>query len=165
MKKVIFVRHAKSSWSYPELTDFERPLNKRGRRDAPFMGKLLLQKGWKPEIIVSSPALRAYFTARLMARELEYPLRDIVSTEDLYEASASDFLRVINNMDEKFSSVMLVGHNPGITLTVNLLSDRTIENIPTAGVAVVGFRLASWREIELHMGSLLEFEFPKKYFK
>ncbi len=165
MKQMIFVRHAKSSWDYAELSDFERPLNKRGRRDAPFMGKLIYKLGFKPQLIISSPALRAYFTARIIAREIEYPLNKLVANEDLYEATASDFLRIINNLDEKLTTVMLVGHNPGITLTVNLLGDKQIENIPTTGVAVLKFNLNSWEEIELHTGSLMAFEFPKKYLK
>jgi len=165
MKQVIFVRHAKSSWDYPELTDFERPLNKRGKRDAPFMGKLLLQLGFVPQLIVSSPALRAYFTARIIARQIDYPLEKLNTDERLYEASASDFLKVINELKNGYSSVMLVGHNPGVTIAVNLLSNKSIENIPTAGIAVVKFNLNYWEEVEIRTGNLIALEFPKKYFK
>ncbi len=165
MRRIYFVRHAKSDWGYSELSDFERPLNKRGKHDAPFMANLLNQKNIKPDLIISSPALRAYFTARTFAEGLEYPLEKIECSEKLYDSSAGSYLELINNLDESLNCVMIFGHNPDLTTIVNLLGDKRIDNVPTTGVVEVEFPVQTWAEIEMGNGKTVSFEFPKKHKK
>ncbi len=162
MKTLYLVRHAKSSWKQPELSDFERPLNKRGKNDAPFMGKLLSDKEINPELVISSPAKRASATAKIIASEINFPKEEIVLDENIYEASGRRLLEIISKTEEKYSSVMLFGHNPGLTVLHNNLSDHFIDNIPTCGVVALEFR-TSWKEIELNSAEFLFFEYPKKH--
>lgn len=165
MKTLYLVRHAKSSWDFPELTDFERPLNKRGKRDAPFMGKLLNDKNVKPELIIASPALRAYNTARIIAGRLDYPLENIETSEVIYDASVRDLTDLIQNFDNKFNSVMLFGHNPGLTSLSNLLTDKHVGNIPTCAVVGIEFDIQSWKEVKPDTGKFLFIDKPKDHFK
>lgn len=165
MKKLFLVRHAKSSWDYSDLTDFERPLNKRGRRDAPFMARLLAQQGVSPEMIISSPASRAATTARYFCESLNLSFHDISLEPKLYEASADDILNVIYGIDNSFKSIMLFSHNPGLTDLADLLLDKPIDNIPTCGIVAIGFNINSWDQISNNNSEILFFEYPKKYFK
>ncbi len=163
VKKLYLFRHAKSSWDNPDLDDFDRPLNKRGKRDAPFMGELLLEKGIKPDVLISSPAKRAYATAKVIAKKLGYPRREIQKDKKLYLASAGELLRIINELPDEYSSVMLFGHNPGLTQICNLLSNANIMNIPTSGIAEIDFEVDSWKNVIPESGKLISFEYPKKY--
>jgi len=162
MKTLYLVRHAKSSWKHPELSDFERPLNKRGKNDAPFMGKMLYDKGINPELIISSPAKRASSTAKIIASELNYDKEKIIFDKNIYEGTGRRLLEIISEIKEKYNFVMLFGHNPGLTVLSNNLSDRFIDNIPTSGVVALEFN-TSWKEIELNSAGFLFFEYPKKH--
>ncbi len=155
-KTLYIARHAKSSWDDMSLSDFERPLNKRGKRDAPFMAALLKDKGIKPDLILSSPARRAKTTAKYYHEALGGELR---FDERIYEASAMSLLYLIQEAFEKVDTLMLVGHNPGLTALNNMLSNKSIYNIPTAGVVGIIFK----EEVALHKGKQLFFEYPKKY--
>jgi phosphohistidine phosphatase len=165
MKKLFLVRHAKSSWNYSELSDFERPLNKRGRRDASFMAKLLSQQGVSPDKIVSSPANRAVTTALFFCDPLSYNFDDISLKAKLYEASSEEILDVIRNLDNSFNDVMLFAHNPGLTDLANNLIDNSIDNIPTCGIVSLNLKIKSWEEINPKNSEKIFFEYPKKYFK
>ena len=162
MKTLYLVRHAKSSWKQPELSDFERPLNKRGKNDAPFMGKLLSDKGVNPALIISSPAKRAAATAKIIASEINYPKDEIAFDENIYDAMGRGLLEIISGIDEKYNSAMLFGHNPGLTVLQNNLSGHFVDNIPTSGVVALEFN-SSWSDIELNSAKFLFFEYPKKY--
>ncbi len=162
MKTLYLVRHAKSSWKHTELSDFERPLNKRGKNNAPFMGKLLSDKGVNPELVISSPAKRASVTAKIIASEINYPEEKIVIDENIYEATGRNLLEIISGTEEKYNSVMLFGHNPGLTVLQNNLSDHFIDNIPTCGVVALEFK-TFWEEIELNSAGFIFFEYPKKH--
>ncbi|GJQ61946.1 MAG: phosphohistidine phosphatase SixA [Melioribacteraceae bacterium] len=164
MKKLYLVRHGKSSWKYRELSDFERPLNDRGRRDVPFMAQLLAKQNIKPDIIVSSPALRAYFTARTFAMILDYPLEKIVSSELIYEAGLNELIAMLSKIDNSCQSVMLTGHNPGLTVLNNTLSEQYIDNIPTSGIVALDLEIAGWNDLKADCAKTEFFEFPKKYF-
>ena len=107
MKKLFLIRHAKSSWEDFNLDDFDRPLNNRGEKDAPFMGKLLKKKKPKPDLIISSPALRTKLTAQIMAKEIGYDDK-IVFDKTIYEAPLSNLKRAINNIDNSFNSIVFV---------------------------------------------------------
>lgn len=164
MKKLYLVRHAKSSWSNPELRDYDRPLNKRGLRDAPFMGKLIGKKGIKPELLITSTAKRALITAEYFADELGYKKEEIIRDENLYEAGVRDIIKVISELDNNIVTVMLFGHNPGLTELNNYISDKEIDNIPTSAVVSLILKTGQWNQIGEGTCRLEFFEYPKKYF-
>ena len=164
MKKLYLVRHAKSSWKNHDISDKERPLNKRGKNDAPLMGKILNEKKLNPELIISSNAVRAKKTAFAIANEIDYPKEKIVLTDDIYEASTFELLKMIRKFDDAFDSVMLFGHNPALTGVYNYLIKHYIDNIPTCGVAGIEFE-DNWDKIEEESGKFLFFLYPKMYTK
>ncbi len=162
MKTLTIVRHAKSSWDNPGLSDRERPLNKRGERDAPKMGKRMHDAGIRPSLIVSSPAVRAWTTARIVAGELGYPLEFLQREKDLYLASLDRILDVIVAQDNGFNNLMIVGHNPGLTDFVNYLQPGLTSNLPTAGVVSVSIERDDWNLFERPKTELLLHDYPKK---
>ncbi len=161
MKTLTIVRHAKSSWNEPGLSDRERPLNKRGQRDAPRMGKRIADAGIRPSLIVSSPAKRAWTTAQLIAEELSYPVEFLQRENSLYLASLNDILDVIVDQDDGFNSLMVVGHNPGLTNMVNFLSPGITGNLPTAGVVSVTIDQDHWKIYEQPNTELILHDCPK----
>jgi phosphohistidine phosphatase len=163
MKILYLVRHAKSSWDRATLSDVERPLSKRGKLDAPMMGKLLASKGEPPELIISSHAKRAYSTAKRIAGELDYAKKKIVVNEDLYLADIDDFYDIIEDTPDSINILMLFSHNYGITYFANHISGENIDNIPTCGVVRVDFDTLNWNEIKNTKGKLAFFEYPKKH--
>ncbi|WP_020527447.1 SixA phosphatase family protein [Flexithrix dorotheae] len=163
MKTLYLVRHAKSSWKDISLDDFDRPLNKRGKRDAPFMGKRLKKQGIKPHLILASPAKRAKKTAKIFAREMGYPEGKIKFAKKIYEAGRNELLEVIRNQDDKINSLMLVGHNPELTSLSNYLSDYEIVNIPTSGISCIKLSIDTWNEIKLKAGEQSFFDYPKRH--
>ncbi len=162
MKILTLVRHAKSSWKDASLRDRERPLNKRGQRDAPIMGKRLHEHGIRPSLIVSSPANRAWTTAKIFAKELSYPVEFLQRDDNLYLASVDRILDVIVSQDEGFNSLMIVGHNPGFTDFANFLSPGLTHNLPTAGVVSVSIDQDHWNLYEQPKTELLVHDWPKK---
>ena len=165
MKKLYLARHAKSSWKEQDLDDFERPLNKRGKRDAPFIGQKLKEKNILPDLIISSPARRAITTAKKLAEQMGYPEEKIVEDENIYEAGGGELLSIIQRVDDKHNSLMMVGHNPAFTSLHNYIADQYIDNIPTCSVAFIELNVESWKEVEPNTGTLVDFLYPKKYFK
>ena len=162
MKRIFIVRHAKSDWRDQSLVDFDRPLSKRGKMDAPIMGELLNEKIVHPDLIISSPAKRAKKTATIVAAKIGYSEKIILLNEELYEASSNTLLKLLKNIDEKYGTVMLFGHNPGLTLLNNYLSDNYIENIPTCGIVALEFD-GKWNELDKQICKNLFFIFPKLY--
>jgi phosphohistidine phosphatase len=146
MKTLFLVRHAKSSRDDPALPDRERPLNDRGLRDAPRMGKRLAKRDVKPDLIVSSPALRALTTAQLIADEIGYACKRIVADDRLYASSPRDLLSVIRALDKKLERVMLFGHNPEFTDLAHELSAE-IGDMPTCAVAEFRFDTKAWSDV------------------
>ena len=161
MKTLYLVRHAKSSWKHPELNDFERPLNKRGRKDAPAMGQFLRRKEITPDIIISSPAVRALLTTEIISESLSYPLNLIVYSDDIYEGSLSSLFKILSGIKNKFNRTIMVGHNPGMTDLANALTNTRIDNIPTCGVFCAKLDISSWEEISENCGKMIFFEYPK----
>jgi len=147
MKTLYLIRHAKSSWKHPELDDFDRPLNKRGERDAPRMGQFLVNKGIIPNIILSSPALRASRTTKIISEILSYPNNRVTYFDDIYEANVSSLFKILSTVKSKYNSTMMVGHNPGMTAMANALTNTRIDNIPTCGVFCSELDISSWQEI------------------
>lgn len=163
MKNLILVRHAKSSWDNAGLSDMERPLNKRGKHDAPMMGRILAGKGEKPDLIISSPAKRALSTAKRISVELGYERSSIKINNSLYMADNDDFLRVIGEVKDEVSCLMIFSHNYGITDFVNSITGESISNIPTCGIVKAELNLDSWSDIINTKGKMIYFEYPKKY--
>ncbi len=162
MKTLTIVRHAKSSWKDSSLSDRERPLNKRGKRDAPVIGERIHEAGIRPSLIISSPAVRAWKTARAVARSLNYPLEFLQREPALYLASVEKILDVIRAQDNTFNNILMVGHNPGLTNFVNYLSPGLTDNLPTAGVVAFEIERSDW---DLGGGpscELLLHDWPKK---
>lgn len=152
MKTLYLLRHAKSSWKDADLADFDRPLNERGRRAAPFMGRLLRERGSEIDLIVSSPAKRAKKTAKLFLEAAGYET-DILYDQRIYEASPNTLIYVLSELDDRFSSVMLVGHNPGMEGLIRALTDR-IEPMPTAAIAIIKLGVDTWAELAAGTGML-----------
>lgn len=164
MKRLTLVRHAKSDWSLPGQNDWDRPLNRRGQRDAPEMARRLRSRRLKPDLILSSPAVRALTTAAVMARELNVPAAHVIQDERLYLASAADLVAVVRELGGEAQHLMVFGHNPGITDCANQLSaGDQIDNLPTCGVFTAQFAVASWRELGAHSGRDAEFDYPKNH--
>ena len=162
MKTLTIVRHAKSSWKDPGLRDHDRPLNKRGKRDAPIMGRRIQDHGIRPSQIVSSTAKRAWTTAKIVAAKINYPLEFLQREPDLYLASLDEILDVIAAQDDGFNSLMLVGHNPGLTTLANFLSPGLTNNLPTAGVVAVEIDQDDWGLYSQPRTRLLVHDWPKK---
>ena len=159
MKSLLLLRHAKSSWDDASLSDFERPLNERGRRTAPFMGELMKQRGVSPDIIVSSPAERAKETATLV-KESAGIAAEIRFDPSIYEASPDDLRKVVSALDDKYITAMLVGHNPGIEAFIHFLTGHP-ERMPTAALAVIELEIEKWNEIAESLGRLVSVIRPK----
>ena len=165
MKTLYLMRHAKSSWKDETINDLDRPLNKRGERDAPFMGQMMLQKGVFPDEIISSPAERALATLRHICPVINLPFQNVKVNPSLYAASPTDMLIIIKEINENRQTVLLLGHNPGLTDLSNYLSGNPIDNIPTCGIVELHFPRKSWQEIELGSCRRGFFEYPKKFFE
>ena len=161
MKTVFLIRHAKSDWGEPSLSDFDRPLNERGKRDAPVMAHRLLDKKIKINAFISSPAKRAGKTARIFAKEFRVDKDDIIYRDELYGAAEDVFYDVIRNADNKFESIAIISHNPGLTDFANLLTDTRIDNIPTCGVFAVTIETDSWSSFKEAGKNFLFFDYPK----
>lgn len=162
MKRLTLVRHAKSDWSLPGQEDWDRVLNKRGQMDAPEMARRLRSRRLKPDLILTSPAVRALATASIMARELKVPAENIAQDERLYLAEPQQILAVAQELGGDVAHLMVFGHNPGITECANQLSagDR-IDNMPTCAVFTACFALEDWSRLDWHSGQSAEFDYPR----
>jgi phosphohistidine phosphatase len=161
MKTLLVLRHAKSSWSDPALDDHERPLNKRGRRDAPRMGELVRQYGLIPDTVISSDAMRAQLTAEAVAAAACYA-GEILLNQHLYMASPADILSVLRKAPGSAETVMIVGHNPGLEELVEHLTGEQ-QDLPTAALAQIVLPIEQWRDLKLSTrGTLLGQWRPKE---
>jgi phosphohistidine phosphatase len=164
MKKVIFVRHAKSSWADPSLRDFDRPLNKRGLRDAPFMAKVLRGKLDQLDLIVASPANRAFTTATYFAEAFDIPVSKIRQEQRLYHAYPNDLLKLVQQLEDALDTVLVFGHNPGFTDFANHFTDDYIDNVPTCGIFQLEADIQHWADFDKSKVRLMAFHYPKQYF-
>ena len=163
MKKLYLIRHAKSSWSDFSIDDFDRPLAKRGKNDSKFMGKLLSRLGVNPNLIISSPAVRALKTSINISKALDYKMDSVDFNIKIYEATLQDMLNVIKSIDEKYKTVLLIGHNPSLNMLADFLNSQNgIPNIVTCGIAEFAFR-EEWKNIKKNCTSFISYEYPKKY--
>lgn len=161
MKTLILVRHAKSSWKDASLADRDRPLNKRGKRDAPEMGRRLAARGGAPDLIVSSPATRALATARIIAAAVGYPADRIREDERLYLANPAELLEAIRDLEDGYERVFVLGHNPGLTELVNGLSEPAVDNVPTCGVVELRLMVDRWADLSRDTVQRASIDTPK----
>jgi phosphohistidine phosphatase len=164
VKTLYLIRHGKSSWDDLDLKDFDRPLNERGKKDAPRMAKRLKEKGIYPDIMLSSPAKRALDTCKTMAKVLGFLEEKIKTDKRLYHANEDlllEVVREIEDLNDKEEVVMIFGHNPGLTDFANALLSEAIDNIPTSGVVGSKIRVESWEETKFGSGEMKSFDFPK----
>lgn len=165
MKTLYLVRHAKSSWDDTGVSDFERTLNERGLRDAPMLAKILKEKKVKPDLIISSPANRAFSTSKLFAGILKYSPNKIATDQRIYDGGLRELSEVVEEIDDSKKTVLFFGHNPGITNFSNLLGDQQLPELPTCAVVGLDLNTNSWKEVERHCGKVILFEYPKKHYK
>lgn len=161
MKTLLVVRHAKSSWDRFDQPDIERPLNDRGKKDAPDMAQRLKEKGLKIDLFVASPAKRAKKTARLFAEEYKVNKDDILIREELYEPSVENFYKVATSLPDKQDVIALFSHNPGISEFVNTLTNVRIDDMPTCGIFAVSADTNKWSEFREAPKQFLFFDYPK----
>jgi phosphohistidine phosphatase len=162
LKTLILIRHAKSSWKDSSLPDELRPLKKRGKRDAPEMGRRLAEREIEVDRLISSPAARALATAEFIAEEIGFPWDEILIDEDLYLASPYEILSIIHELDDHVDRVMLFGHNPEFTEFVNVIVPGLTDNMPTCGVVEFGFDIDTWTDIGEVDPVFNDFDYPKK---
>jgi phosphohistidine phosphatase len=162
LKTLTILRHAKSSWSDTSLSDAKRPLNRRGKHDAPMMGERMRVHGIRPSLIVSSPATRAWSTAKIIAEAINYPREFLQKEKSLYLAPLGVILDVVMAQDSGFNNLMIVGHNPGLTDFVDFLVPGLTNNLPTAGVVSVEIEQDDWSLYERPAAKLLVHDWPKK---
>lgn len=161
MKSLIIIRHAKSSWDFSTLNDFDRPLNERGHRDAPMMAKRLLDKKIAIDAFISSTAKRAFTTAVYFAEAYDVKEKHIIKVPELYHAAPAVFYDVIKTVDDNLNTIALFSHNPGITDFVNQLTDVRLDNMPTCGVFAITIKTESWKKFAVAEKDFWFFDYPK----
>lgn len=161
MKTLTIIRHAKSSWHISGIDDFDRPLNHRGRRDAPRMGNHLSRRGLRPDCFLSSPANRAIYTAKAIARALDFPQADILEHPELYEADVTDLVEVLRKTDPGRCHVVLVAHNPGCSDLVRYVTGEDIDSLPTCAAAHTSVITEPWATLSAGCASLVYLDVPR----
>ena len=163
MKTLLILRHAKSSWNYPELSDYDRPLNKRGKRDAPRIGKHLRERGLMPDRILTSSAKRARNTASRVAKACGYTGK-VKKLDVFYESVPGIFYETLQAVPDTYQRVMVVGHNPTMEQLVGALTGR-IQRMPTAALAHIELPIQHWEALDLNtVGTLVNLWTPKTLF-
>lgn len=164
MKRLVLIRHAKSSWDDGAISDFDRPLNARGQHDAPRIGAWLREKGITPDLIYSSPAQRALSTARLIAHETGYSLADIITKDILYrfDNELLPIIECVKNSADSAQSIFLFGHNETFTYLANHFTQHRIDHVPTCGVVCFRFAVDTWHNFDKASAALDFVQFPKQ---
>ena len=161
MKELLILRHAKSSWDQPWMSDLDRPLNERGKRDAPIMAQKLQDNGGAPQAIICSPAQRTRATAAIFMHSLKLVPEKLNIEPNLYESSTLKVDQIVKELPANIDRVLLVGHNPVLTDWINRYAEYMIDNLPTCGLAWFTFDIDSWQDISFENGKLQHLWFPK----
>ena len=160
MKKLILIRHSKSSWKDMSLTDFQRPLNSRGKSDGPLMANHLSVKINKIDYLHSSSSVRTFETSKFFINQIKF---DKIEYDDaLYHSSSRSILNMIKNYSEEYQSAVIIAHNPGLTNFINELTNISLDNLPTTGVAEINFNCDNWKNISIENSTLIDLKFPKQ---
>lgn len=163
MKTLCLIRHAKSSWDDPFLDDIDRPLNNRGRKDAPRMGQRLKEKDIHPDLLLSSPADRALSTCLIIAEKIGFNPQHVHVDRRLYHADEEQILSVVRSFNDANDEVIVFGHNPGLTDFVNRLNSSLVtDNVPTCGIVCMTLHVDSWKDVAWGKGEVDFFDFPRK---
>lgn len=160
MKNLIIVRHCKSSWKDPSLSDFDRPLNKRGNIDGELMSNYLREKEKKIDKLILSTSIRTRLTSKYFIEKIHF--NSISYLDELYHASYSEIIKIISKIENNFNNIMVIGHNPGLTELINHFTDMRIYNIPTTGIIKVEFKEDKWSKISENKGKIVYKKFPKE---
>ena len=161
MKQLLLIRHAKSSWSDFSIKDFDRPLNDRGKKDAPVMAKRMLDKDITIDAFIASTAKRARKTAELFVKEFKGKKDNILFFDELYLATPSAFLKVISKTDDQFKTIAVFSHNEGITDFANSLTDTKVDDIPTCGIFAIKLKTKHWVNFQEAEKEFWFFDSPK----
>jgi phosphohistidine phosphatase len=161
MKALTLIRHAKSSWDDTSLADRLRPLNERGLRDAPVIGRRLAEHGDKPDLIVSSPARRALTTAQMIADEVGYPQHAVSLDDRIYDAPADGLLMVIRELDDQLHQVFMVCHNPAVEDLVGRLTSGKVTRMPTCSLVTLTYDIPAWSGVGETKPIDVRFDSPK----
>lgn len=162
MRRLTLIRHAKSDWSQAGQPDWDRPLNARGLKDAPDMGRRLRERKLKPDLLFTSPAVRALSTAHLIARELGLDAGRLHQDERLYHATPNTILAVIRDLGANARHIMVVGHNPGLTEFADQMStDRRIDHMPTCAVVTLSLDVRQWTDLDWNVGEDVDLDYPR----
>ena len=159
-KKLIIVRHSKSSWKDLSLDDFNRPLNKRGKEDGPIISNYLSKKTNFIDFLHSSSSVRTFETSKFFTERIKFG--KVKYDDSLYHSSSQSILNLIKNYSNKYSSVMLIAHNPGLTHLINQITNISLDNLPTTGLAEIHFSCNKWNEISSKNSNLIDLKFPKQ---
>jgi phosphohistidine phosphatase len=162
MKTLYLIRHAKSDWGLDQLSDIERPLNARGYSDANKMSLILKDKKIIPDIIISSPAIRAISTALIFCRNLNQDPNIIKINQKLYDSSVKDYINCILKTNNKFQTAFIFGHNPIISNTANELKSDVTDEIATCGIIGITSEKKDWKDFVTKKNTTTYFDFPKK---
>ena len=162
MKTLLLMRHAKSSWKESELKDFDRPLNKRGKKSAPLMGHMIADQELVPDRIICSPAVRARQTAEAFVKTAGYK-GDIEFNEGYYMGEPSSYLEPLAKLPDEVERVLIVGHNPGLEALLQLLTSR-IESLSTGAIAYLVLPIKHWQELNKDtQGELIQLWLPREF--
>ena len=161
MNKLILLRHAQSDW-HTGKSDFDRPLNERGKKAAPLIGQRLADRADPPEQIISSPAKRARQTAKRIASEIGYPSEQIEYREEIYEASRQTLIDLLHEQSDSCDSLMLIGHNPGFSELGEWLTATAPDWLPTCGLLELELPITRWSAATENCAALLRYDYPKK---
>ncbi len=160
MKKLILIRHAKSSWSQAGMSDFDRPLNQRGINDAPKMAGRIRSSKLTIDQIVSSPALRAITTAEMFSEVFDIPFENILQNKAVYEADTETLMRIVSKFESSWNTVIMFGHNPGLSYLVGLLTGELYDKV-TCSISEIDIHIDDWSHCTAGIGSLISYDFPK----
>jgi phosphohistidine phosphatase len=160
MKKIIVLRHAKSSWKDLSLGDFHRPLNGRGKTDGPIMSRYLSKKIDCIDYLHSSSSVRTFETSKFFISKIEF--KNIKYDDNLYHGSGQSIISFIKNYPDQYNSVMIIAHNPGLTNLINMITHINLDNFPTTGIANIDFDCDSWNNISIENSNLVDLKFPKQ---
>ena len=161
MKTLTLIRHAKSSWKHPDLSDFKRPLNQRGHGDLPGLVKRVTQQLPRPDALIFSGAHRTLETSRPLAEAWQLKPDQYLERQSAYEASLNTLLLLLQEQPEDSSQLVLVGHNPGMSELLAFLTATPARHYPTAAVAQIELAIESWQALEQGCGQLRWFDYPK----
>tara|TARA_B100000941_G_scaffold283901_1_gene253973 strand:- start:1061 stop:1549 length:489 start_codon:yes stop_codon:yes gene_type:complete len=160
MKRLILIRHSKSSWKDFSLTDFNRPLNGRGKSDGPLMAFYLSNRITMVDYLHSSSSVRTFETSKYFINQIKFG--KIQYDDSLYHSSSSSLLNIIMNYSDDYQSVMVIAHNPGLTNLINNITNISLDNLPTTGLVEIEFKINHWSNISSENSNVIDLKFPKQ---